>query len=371
MKLWKNLVKRARLSQTNLDNTYYFEKDFSTYKLCVKEKGKYRFYRSESSDGVFQQWETTEENIRYLLDKIACFEREVQNAKQEVDGFQAIRFGNEEQSVLYYKPLKGERYHFIFQDTENNYYNCVETVAQFLKRFSSILLRCSDVKQPEMLVDGYSSFYLSAKEQDGYLSAEIEYFCKRVTKDTVDRLNTVRETPVFFVGKQVYGEEDITEITDVKIGRKTFFNPRAPYKMSACIGGRTHTVYWTPISQTLAICCAQGEIAISSALHQRIKTLTGETEEQRKIRRLMQLDNYLYCNKHGIQKLPLEMQEKIFDALSQVSFQKLRLLPQHYLNRLTVAQLYDWMHCAGYSGDATVSAFVEELVKRRKVKNNF
>jgi hypothetical protein len=96
----------------------------------------------------------------------------------------------------------------------------------------------------------------------------------------------------------------------------------------------------------------------------KIKVLTGETEENIKTRSLLQLGNFLYC--HDISKLKIEQQNKVFNDLSKVSFEDLKSLPLHWLKKLTKPGLYDWLQCAGYSGDTEANEFVENLLKNRK-----
>ena len=63
--------------------------------------------------------------------------------------------------------------------------------------------------------------------------------------------------------------------------------------------------------------------------------------------------------------------EKIFEKMGQVSLEDLKSLPLLHLKRLTVAQLYDWLHCSGNTGNPDAIAFVEDLAKSRKEKYQY
>ena len=85
----------------------------------------------------------------------------------------------------------------------------------------------------------------------------------------------------------------------------------------------------------------------------------------------LQLENYHYGYKDGLSRLPIEMHEKIFEKMGQVSFEDLKSLPLLHLKRLTIAQLYDWLHCSGNTSNPVAVAFVEDLAKLRKEKYQY
>ena len=109
--------------------------------------------------------------------------------------------------------------------------------------------------------------------------------------------------------------------------------------------------------------CFECYIEISDALHEKIQLLTGETPNQTKTRELLQLENYLYGYQDGLSRLPIEKRNEIFEKMGQVSFEDLKALPKHYLKKLSVAHLYDWLHCSGNTGNPDAIAFVENLAK--------
>ena len=208
-------------------------------------------------------------------------------------------------------------------------------------------------------------------EHDKYLAAEIDYFCGNVSKEVVQMLNTVRQTPVFFAEKQVYDMEDIDKIQDIRRGRISFFNRATYYYLKVQIKGQLYQAEWWPTKKELRMNCYEKRVNISDALHERIEILTGETNEQRKTRELLQLENYLYGYQDGLSRLSIEKRNEIFEKMGQVSFEDLKALPKHHLKKMSVAQLYDWLHCSGNTGNFEAVAFVEGLAKTRKENDKY
>ena len=385
MKFWKNSVKKAKLSHAQC-NDYYFvnPQNSTTYLLRQDLSDAYHFDICPKDDDIFDEWETSQENIDILLDKIAEFKNEFESAKQEKDGFTAVRFPELKNFCLYYKRLDCAQYHFIIVTDEEieRVYNRKNTPDKLLSEFSSVilsLLRESDdesfdvtVRKAENIFSNETSpLYLSAKERDEYLSAEIAYFFGRHTREVVDTLNTVRKDPIFLVEKEIYDIEDVVEIKDIERGPMGFFNRRAHYSLQLFIRDRFYKAWWEPIKKELRMNCFECYIEISDALHEKIQLLTGETPNQTKTRELLQLENYHYGYKDGLSQLPIEMREKIFEKMGQVSLEDLKSLPLLHLKRLTVAQLYDWLHCSGNMGNPDAVEFVEDLVKSRKEKRRY
>ena len=381
MRFWKNSVKSVKLSHISGSNYYFADDGGTTYLLSWC--GKYRFERCPKSDDIFDEWETTQENIDILLSKIEEFNKELESAKAEQDGFIAVRFSKN--SVLYYKHIEKSLYQFILIDDEfrGRMYNRKTTPMQFLSDFCPRILsytiekteeECDDedggVRVSEadkkLFASDNSPFYLSAKEHDKYLAAEMDYFCGNVSEATVETLNAVRQTPVFFAEKQVYDIDDILEIQDIRRGSVSFFNRAAYYYLKVQIKDRLHKVEWRPTGKALRMNCYEGRIKISDALHARIEDLTGETKAHRKTRELLQLENNLYGNKDGLSYLPIEKRNEIFEKIGQVGFEDLKALPKHHLKKLTLAQLYDWLHCSGNTGNEEAVAFIDDLAKTRK-----
>ena len=361
MRFWKNSVKSVKLSHMVGGYHYFNDEGGTTYLLSWC--GKYRFERCPKSDDIFDEWETTQENIDILLAKINEFNKELENAKQEQDGFIAVRFTNN--SVLYYKHIEKALYQFILVDDEfhGRTYNLKATPTQFLSKFCPLILSYGFGEQ---LAVEDSPFYRSAKEHDKYLSAEIDYFCGKISEETIETINTVRKFPVFFAEKEIYDMDDISKIQDIERGRISFFNRATYYCLRVCVKGRFYKAEWRPTQKELRMNCYEKRVKISEALHERIAILTGETNEQRKTRALLQLENAPYSCQDGLSYLPIEKRNEIFEKMGQVSFENLKALPKHYLKKLSAAQLYDWLHCSGNTGNPEAVAFVEDLVKIKK-----
>lgn len=388
MRFWKNSVKGANLSHM-LGGYYYFVDPYSLVTNELVWDGRYRFYRCPKNDDIFDEWETSKENIDIMLAKIDEFKREFENAKAEKDGFIAVRFNNN--SVLYYKHIEKALYHFILVDDEfhERMYNPKTTPTQFLSKFCPLILSYTREKSEEydeedetkevrvseadkeLFASEHSPFYASAKKHDQYLSAEMDYFCGNVSKETVQTINTVRKTPVFFVEKAIYDIDDIAKIEDIERGRMSFFNRATYYRLKVQIKDRLYQAEWWPTAQELRMNCYEQRIKISDALHEKIEILTGETKEQRKTRELLQLENYLYGYKDGLSRLPIEKRNEIFEKMGQVSFEDLKALPKHHLKKLSVAHLYDWLHCSGNTGNSEAVAFIEDLAKTRKENDKY
>ena len=380
MKFWNNSVKKAKLTHAKY-NEYYFinPKSGATYLLRQDLQDEYHFEICPKNDDIFDEWETSQENIDILLDKIAKFKKEFENAKEEKDGFTSIRFPQLKNFCLYYKRLNRLQYQFIIVTDEETgrVYNQKNTPDKLLSDFSSVILsmlRESDdelfdvtVRKAENILPHENSpLYLSAKERDEYLSAEIAYFFGKQTREVVDTLNAVRKEPVFLVEKEIYDIGDISEINDIERGPISFFNRRAYYYLKVFIRDRFYKAQWEPIKQELRMNCFEDHIEISEALHEKIQLLTGETPKQTKTREFLQLENYHYGYKDGLSRLPIEKRNEIFEKLGQVSLEDLKSLPLMHLKRLTIAQLYDWLHCSGNTSNPVAVAFVGDLAKLRK-----
>ena len=370
MRFWNNSVKKAKLSHTNL-HQYYFTnpKSGTTYLLGQDLRNGYHFEICPKNDDIFDEWETSQENIDALLSKINEFNKHYENAKQEQDGFVIVRLS--EIATLYYKRLQKATYHFILDcNDEHEIYNVIAPAKKFVQEHASLIVSLCNINKDDFANEN-SPFYLSAKNSDEYLAAEIEYFCGKVTPETVAILNTVRDNPVFFAENQIYDISDITEIKDVERGPIGFFNRRAHYSLQVFIRDRFYKAWWVPIKKELRMNCCESYIEISDTLHEKIQYLTGETPGQTKIRKLIQLENYHYGYKDGLSRLPTEMRERIFEKMGQASLEDLKSLPLLHLKRLTVAQLYDWLHCSGNTGDLAAVEFVEDLAKSRKEKYQY
>ena len=172
-----------------------------------------------------------------------------------------------------------------------------------------------------------------------------------------------------FADKTVYGVGDISEIKEIRSeNRITMFRRSSYYYIKVLIKGREHLTYWSPHIKELHFFDCKKDALISEELHEKLKRETGETEEQKQVRRALQLENATYRDKGKFSRLPLSKRNEILSEIGAVSFEALKSLPSHHLERLTAAHLYDWLHCAGYQNTVEAVEFVENLIKNRKIE---
>jgi hypothetical protein len=117
------------------------------------------------------------------------------------------------------------------------------------------------------------------------------------------------------------------------------------------------------IEKVLHANCPQVKIKISDNLLEKIKCLTGETENNIRTRKFMQLGNFLYETKKNLSD---EQMQKVFADFSNVSLKDLQSLPKCWLDRIDDARLSDWLKCSGLQGDKEASNYVENIIKNRK-----
>jgi hypothetical protein len=147
------------------------------------------------------------------------------------------------------------------------------------------------------------------------------------------------------------------------------FGWRISYELDCKIDGKYYKMKYFPsnVESILFANCPQCKIEISKELLDKIKVLTGQTEENIKTLKLLQVNTFLYGDNDGISKRSIEQQDKVFNDLAKVSIEDIKALPKHWQAKLSTPLLHDWLRCAGYSGDRKANEFVENLVKNRKV----
>ena len=277
MRFWNNSVQKAKLTHAKHDDYYFVNpKNGVTYQLRKDLRNNYHFEMCSATDDIFDEYETSQENIDCLLEKIAQFQNDLANAEAEKDGFVAVRLSKYD--TLYYKRLQKETYHFIFVDSDEHIYNRIVTAKEFLAEFQEMLLSVCGISK-ELLASESSPLYRSAKANDAYLTAEIEYFCGRATRETVETLNAVRETPIFFAEKETYTEDDVSEIVEIRCEKRTFFNNRAYYYLKIRIDGGVYAAEWNPLEKALKMNCYQQRVNISDGLHERITVLAARKDK--------------------------------------------------------------------------------------------
>lgn len=348
---YKNSLKKYKVNCVIDGNVYFSADAYGLRTVRFNDKDN----TVEINGKVFT---TTKENITYLKAKEDAFIKDLNSAKKQEDGFYKASFGD---GAIYYKKLDKFNYQFIVVDGLT-IYNYQTTLRDFLNCFNAESFRYDFHNQfnKEKLLPLYN---LAMENKEEYIVRLIDFLSKDVKKEDVDFLNDYENNDILYIDKKVYGVEDIADIKDVMLFRHgSMFGYRISYKMKVKIGDKYYPVLYFPHSDNLKIKSSEGQINLSEEMIGKIKVLTGETEENIKTRSLLQLGNFLYC--HDISKLKIEQQNKVFNDLSKVSFEDIKALPLHWLEKLSKPQLYDWLQCAGYSGDKKANEFVENLLKK-------
>jgi hypothetical protein len=365
MQVWKNSLKGYKIgSYDHSEHKYYLYKE-----LAINRK-YYSFTYTEDQNNIIEDYDgkeyaLTEENRKILLDKTEEFQNEFDNAYHKYEKITVFR-----SSDYYFKRINLQEYHvFLREDNSVTYFK--ESLEKILKdcysRFCGIVSFVSknDEDFQKKIYEEVINPFLPSK--DLYLALMIKYVSNIATKEDVDMLNALDDGNRFFVEKEVYGVEDITDIKNVTLSRRgSMFGYKISYKMEIQIKGKYYTVIYFPHTDNLKIKSYEGQINLTKEMQDKIKVLTGETEENIRTRKLMQLGNFLYCYDGGITRYSLEQQNKVFNDLSKVSLEDIKALPSHWQAKLSTPLLYDWLKCAGYSGDTEANEFVENLVKTKK-----
>jgi hypothetical protein len=365
MQVWKNSLKNYKIGAYKHNEHKYFlssqinslEREYSfTYKTdedVFRVKGK--------------EYALTEENRKILFDKIAEFENEWSSAFREYENV----FVNG-CSDIYIKKLNKTRYHVFWLEDEElisfkgplcNF--LVDYLLRFYKMYSHITKREGLDKK---VYDNIATDFLSINDE--YVIALVKYLTNQATKEDVDFINEYENADYFFVDRDIYGIYDITDIKNIVLNRLgSMFGCRIYYELECKIDGKYYKMKYFPsnVESALWANSPQGKIKISSELLEKIKVLTGQTEENIKTLKLLQVNTFLYGDNDGISKRSIEQQNKVFNDLAKVSLEDIKALPKHWQAKLSTPLLYDWLKCTGYSGDRKANEFVENLVKNRKV----
>lgn len=348
MTVWKNSLRKYSFYKISGKSIYFYwglsELEFDTKENVIIKDGK--------------TFALTNDNLCILLNKVS------KDLLFLVDGDKAtiIELNN---AKLMYKRKNKTTYCFLYIN-EKGVFHYELPLTAFLKSINfETFERCKDNNFSK---EAFLPFYESAKQNgDKYATCLIDYLSNLATKEDVDFLNEYEKNDRLFVDKKVYDIEDILDIKDIKLNRRgSMFGWRISYEFYGKINGTYHKLQYFPPSWDkpfLMANCAQGKIEITKRLLDKIKVLTGETESNRRTRSLMQLGNFLYCYDGTLSRYPLEQQNKVFDQMSKVTLEDLKSLPLHWLKKLSKPMFYDWLKCAGYSGDAKANEFVEELLK--------
>lgn len=362
MQVWKNSLKKYKIgSYDHSEHKYYLYKE-----LDINRK-YYSFTYTEDQNNIIEDYDgkeyaLTEENLKILLDKTEEFQNEFHKAYQEYEKITVFRW-----SDYYFKKINLQEYHvFLREDNSVTYFK--DSLEKILKdcysRFCGIISFVSkndEDFQKQIYEEVINPFSAS---KDLYLALMIKYVSNIATKEDVDMLNALDDGNRFFVEKEVYGVEDITDIKNVTLSRRgSMCGYKISYKMEIQIKGKYYVVLYFPHTDNLKINSYEGQIKLTNQLQDKIKVLTGETEENIRTRKLLQLGNFLYCYDGSITRYSLEQQNKVFNDLAKVSLEDIKALPKHWQEKLSTPLLYDWLKCAGYSGDTEANEFVENLSK--------
>ena len=367
MQVWKNSLKKYKIGAYNHNERKYY------LSLQINSLDRHYSFSYKTDEDVFkvkgQEYALTEENRKILLNKIAEFKNEWSNAFQDYENILVNGC-----SDIYIKKLNKTRYHVFWLEDEKLISfkgHMLVFLAEFLARFYkwySYTTKKEDIHKE--IYDKVIADFLPLKDQ--YVIKLAKYITNNANKEDVDYINEYENGDYLFVDREVYGIEDITDIRNVKLNRfGSMFGWRISYELECKIENRYYKMKYFPsnIEKVLHANCPQVKIKISDNLLDKIKGLTGETDENRRTRRLMQLGNFLYETKKYLSN---EQMQKVFTDFSKVSLQDLQSLPKRWLDRIDDARLYDWLKCSGLQGDKDVSDYVEDIIKNRKgnVKEN-
>ena len=347
MQVWKNSLRKYKFYKIAGASLYFCrglsEVEFNTKENFIIKDGKC--------------FAITKDNFVILLDKVnkslSCI---VDDEKINI-----IELGD---AKLLYKRRDKTKYAFMLSNKDNVLFYEMP-LSDFLKRFN--LQTFESLKNNVFSKQAVLPFYESAKQNgDKYAVCLIDYLSGRATKEDVDFLNEYENGDYLLVDREVYGAEDITDIRNLKLNRRgSMFGWRISYDLECKIDGRYYKMKYFPsnLENVLHANCPQVKIKISPELNKKLKVLTGETEDNIRTRKLMQLGNFLYESKKSLSK---EQIQKVLSDFSKVSLKDLQSMPIHWIDKIDQERLYDWLHGAGLQEDKEASDYVASIVNERK-----
>ena len=277
MQVWKNSLKNYKIGvYKHREHKYYLSSQ-------INSLDRHYSFTYKTDENVFRvkgkEYALTEENRKILLDKIADFENEWSNALHEYENV----FVNG-CSDIYIKKLNKTRYHVLWLEDEElisfkgPFYNFL---ADYLLRFYKMYSRTTKREDLDKKVyDNVVSDFLSIN--DGYVIALAKYLTNQATKEDVDFINEYKNSDYLLVDREVYDTQDITDIRNVKLNRfGSMFGWRISYELECKIENRYYKMKYFPsnMENVLHANCPQVKIKISDNLLDKIKGLTGETDE--------------------------------------------------------------------------------------------
>ena len=359
MKVWKNSLKKFELYKIDRkNNKVLFSSNEYGQKLINFDKAN----NSIETNG--KTYFLSKENEEILTKKLLDFD-EADNCRNLSN---CAKFNN---YTIYYTKINKEKYQFVCKLNDDSMIRIYNTsLKTFLTCFDvGSLMFDSNVCSGNIKEDFMPLYKSALKNGDLYVVYLIDYLDGTATKEAVNYINEYQGSDYIFVDREVYGIEDITDIRKIVLNRcGSMFGFRIYYELECKIDGKYYKMKYFPsnVESALWSNSPQGKIEISKELLDKIKVLTGQTEENIKTLKLLQVNTFLYSDKDGISKRSIEQQNKVFNDLSKVSLEDIKALPKHWQAKLSTPLLYDWLKCAGYSGDRKANEFVENLLKNRK-----
>lgn len=356
MQVWKNSLRKYELYKIDKRNKkVLFSSNEYGHKLLNFDK------TNNSIEINGKTYFLTEENKEILNRKLLNFEQEDKCRNLS----NSAKFKN---YTIYYKMKNKEQYQFVCKLDDKSMIRIYNTsLKNFLVCFDvGSLMFDRDVCSGNIKEDFMPLYKSALKNGDAYVVHLIDYLSGTATNEGVEFLNEYEGNDYLFVDRNFYDTEDIPDIRNVKLNRfGSMFGWRISYELECKINEKYYKMKFFP-SKTESVLwanCLQGTIEISQKLLEKIKVLTGETDENIRTRKLMQLGKFFYENKS---KWTDEQEQKIASDLSKVSLKDLQRLPKHWLDKIDNVRLYDWLKYSGLQGDKEASDYVENVIKNRK-----
>ena len=361
MAIWKNSLKNYKLYKVQ-NGTYYFAYNYENMRIYEIDLQSETI--NSNVDG--KNYLLSEENLQYVKSQIKTFYEKVAKAISKDGGYNKAEF---KAGYLYYKNTGKANYSFMCITKDCVYFNYELPFKYFLENFDVDTFDFGNAgTYRNYLLEKWKQFLPllnSAKEaNDEYLVSRLNYNANNFTKKDVDIINEFEGNDILFIDKEIYDVNDIAKIKEIKLGARSMFSTRTWYIFKIEIDGKDYTaIYYPEQPNKIRVNNHKVYIKITNELVNKVRILLGETEENSKTRKLMQLGNYHYYHK---KHWTAQQKSKIFSDLSKVSLNELKSLPKHWLDRIPDCEFYDWLQCTGLVENKEANCFVESIVKARQ-----
>ena len=240
MKNWKNNMRGLRVSKIVENQIYAL---FASHTIVFERGSKYfSFIGKESA-----LWEFTDSNFLLAENAVLSFLESYEQAKRCENGFYSIRRQN---ATLYVRHKgKGEYQFIVEKDGAVFYYQ--DRAEYFLDTFDFYALEITrgyEERRAALKDEEHYLYQEAIKKGDAYLVCLIKDIRKRATKEDVLYLNETDGKHRFFVDKDIYGQEDIILVGDLKLLPKSFFSRSTRYGSSMRFENREYPIVWYPSS---------------------------------------------------------------------------------------------------------------------------